>query len=147
VSRRISNSVVQSSCVQRQPTLRSPIFWDITSCSPLKVNRHFGGRYFLLLKGRRIRKTELATFFLLVHCLAYYLILKFEATYFPETSVDFQRATCRYIPEDATLHNHRNENLKSFTGFLNEILQHISQYFQSNSRIFSKNWPRLLTAT
>jgi hypothetical protein len=30
-----------------------------------------------------------------------------------ETSVDFQRTTRRYIPEDRTPHNHRSENLKS----------------------------------
>jgi hypothetical protein len=30
-----------------------------------------------------------------------------------ETSVDFERITRRYIPEDRTLHNHRCENLKS----------------------------------
>jgi hypothetical protein len=31
-----------------------------------------------------------------------------------ETSVDFQRTTQHYIPEDRTLHNHRWENLKSY---------------------------------
>jgi hypothetical protein len=31
-----------------------------------------------------------------------------------ETSVDFQRAARRYIPEDSTLYNHRCENLKSY---------------------------------
>jgi hypothetical protein len=36
-----------------------------------------------------------------------------EAICFSETSVDFQRTTQRYIPEDGTLHNHRSENLKS----------------------------------
>jgi hypothetical protein len=30
-----------------------------------------------------------------------------------ETSIDTQRTTRRYIPEDGTLHNHRCENLKS----------------------------------
>jgi hypothetical protein len=30
-----------------------------------------------------------------------------------ETTVEFQRTTRRYIPEDSTLHNHRCENLKS----------------------------------
>jgi hypothetical protein len=38
-----------------------------------------------------------------------------EAIYSSETSVDFQRTTRRYIPEDDTLHNHRYENLKSDT--------------------------------
>jgi hypothetical protein len=42
------------------------------------------------------------------------------------TSVDFQRTTGRYIPEDRTLHNHHRENIKFFSfvkntlfGFLN----------------------------
>jgi hypothetical protein len=37
-----------------------------------------------------------------------------EATCSSETSDLFQRTTWRYIPEDATLHNHRCENLKFF---------------------------------
>jgi hypothetical protein len=36
-----------------------------------------------------------------------------EAICSSETSVDTQRATRRYIPEDGTLHDHRCENLKS----------------------------------
>jgi hypothetical protein len=36
-----------------------------------------------------------------------------EATCSSETSVDFQRTTRRYIPEDGTRLNHRCENLKS----------------------------------
>jgi hypothetical protein len=37
-----------------------------------------------------------------------------EAIYSSETSVDIQRTTRRYVPEDSTLHNHRWENLKSY---------------------------------
>jgi hypothetical protein len=33
-----------------------------------------------------------------------------------DTSVDFQRTTRRYIPEDRHLHNHRCQNLKSYIG-------------------------------
>jgi hypothetical protein len=33
--------------------MRSTIFWDITPCSPLSVNRRFGGAYCLHLQGRR----------------------------------------------------------------------------------------------
>jgi hypothetical protein len=32
--------------------MKSTIFWDITLCSPLKVNRRFGGIYRLHLQGR-----------------------------------------------------------------------------------------------
>jgi hypothetical protein len=45
-----------------------------------------------------------------------------EAICSSETSVDFQRTTRRYIPEDSTLHNHRCENLKSYTGICRRIL-------------------------
>jgi hypothetical protein len=31
--------------------MESTIFWDITTCSPLKVNRRFGGTYRLHLQG------------------------------------------------------------------------------------------------
>jgi hypothetical protein len=34
---------------------------------------------------------------------------------FDETSVNFQLTTRRYIPDDGPLHNHRCENLRSYT--------------------------------
>jgi hypothetical protein len=37
-----------------------------------------------------------------------------EAICSSETSVDSQRTTLRYIPEDRTVRNHRCENLKSY---------------------------------
>jgi hypothetical protein len=49
--------------------------------------------------------------FTLVSCSAYSSTLKMEAMCSSETSVDFQRTTRRYIPEDSTLHNNRCENL------------------------------------
>jgi hypothetical protein len=33
--------------------MKSIIFWDMTPCSPLSVNRRFGGTYRLHLQGRR----------------------------------------------------------------------------------------------
>jgi hypothetical protein len=39
--------------------MNSTIFWDITPCSPLRVNRRFGGTYGLHLQSRAL----LATFF------------------------------------------------------------------------------------
>jgi hypothetical protein len=66
---------------------------DIMLCSPLKGNQSFG---------------EIT----LVSCLA--STLKMEAICSPETSVDFQWTTPRYIAGDRTLHNHCCENLKSY---------------------------------
>jgi hypothetical protein len=37
-----------------------------------------------------------------------------EAASSSEMSLDFQRTTRRYIPEDSTLHNHRCAYLKSY---------------------------------
>jgi hypothetical protein len=37
--------------------MKSAIFWDM-SCSPLKVNRRFGGKYDLYFKRRRIRQAR-----------------------------------------------------------------------------------------
>jgi hypothetical protein len=34
--------------------IKITIFWDITPCSPLNVNRRFGGTYRLQLQGQRI---------------------------------------------------------------------------------------------
>jgi hypothetical protein len=58
--------------------------WGITLCVPLK----FSSAWYLLHSG---------------FCMAYFSALKMEATYTPETSVDIQWTTRRYIPEDRTL--------------------------------------------
>jgi hypothetical protein len=79
--------------------MESSIFWDIKQCSPLIFNGRFGEICRLHLQDRRIKEArnehEAGS--------AYY-----------ETSVDFQRRTRRYIPENRILHNHRCENLKSY---------------------------------
>jgi hypothetical protein len=80
--------------------MKSSIFWDITPCSPLKVNKHFA---------------LLATCFNAGFLADYSSTLKMEAKYSSETSDDFQRTTRRYNSEDRTPHNHRCENLKSYT--------------------------------
>jgi hypothetical protein len=94
--------------------MKSSIFWDLTPCSPLKVNIGFGETCRLHLQNRRISRsgkgreskwqTELLppTFTLVSHS-AYSSILKTEATCSSETSLDFQRTTRRFIPEDRTL--------------------------------------------
>jgi hypothetical protein len=39
--------------IQTVGNVKSIIFWDMTSCSPLSFNRRFGGTYRLHLQGRR----------------------------------------------------------------------------------------------
>jgi hypothetical protein len=86
-------------------------------CSPLKVNRRFGGicRFHLQCltlkkKESRLLQAVLATYFSLIYCLAFSFTLKTEAICSSETYVNFQRTTRNYIPEDNALHNHRCEN-------------------------------------
>jgi hypothetical protein len=66
-----------------------------------------------------------------------------EAIYFYETSVDFQQTTRRYIPEDGTLHNHRFENLKSYTlciikaSRLIQFMKIILAYYDSDAKPYT----------
>jgi hypothetical protein len=82
--------------------MKSTIFWDMTSCRPLKVNWRFGGTYRLHLESG-ISRVGSPPAFPLVFCSAY-SPLKMEAICSSATSVDFQRARRRYIPEDRVLH-------------------------------------------
>jgi hypothetical protein len=75
--------------------IRNTVPWNITPCSPVKVNRRFGGTYRVHLQGWISR----ARYYLLS---GWYLARPIR--YSSETSVAFQRITRCYIPEDATLH-------------------------------------------
>jgi hypothetical protein len=80
--------------------MKRPLFWDITLCSTLSVNRRFRGTCRLHLQGRRVIQVGLwlPPAFMLVSCFDYSTTLKMEATRSPETSVEFQRTTRHYIP-------------------------------------------------
>jgi hypothetical protein len=65
-------SVIPSRCLELR-LFKSTIFWDIMPCSPLSVNRRFGGTYRLIFRGEKISSarnqredTGLATAFTLV---------------------------------------------------------------------------------
>jgi hypothetical protein len=79
--------------------MKSSVLWDIMPCSPFKVNRRFGGT----CRHHQLRRISLvlAPAFALVSCLA--STLKMKKTCSSETSVDFQRTTRCYIPEDGKL--------------------------------------------
>jgi hypothetical protein len=60
-----------------------------------------------------------------------------KATCSSETSVDFQRTTWRYVPEDKNLHYHRCENLKSDNQYFSQKKIYLPQ---NNSAAFMILW-------
>jgi hypothetical protein len=120
-------------------TLKRSIFWDITPCNPLEVNRRFGEIYCLHFQRWRINRTrhQHESRWQEVSCSAYSSILKMEAIYSSETSIDFQRTTWRYIPEDSIVHNHRCENLKSYDYYSSSLFSWDSYFF----RAYGYHWP------
>jgi hypothetical protein len=81
--------------------MKSITFWDITSCSPLSVNRRFGGTHRLHIQGRSNKFSKKPTCWFLSALIS--STLKMETICSSETSVDTQRTTRRYVPEDDTL--------------------------------------------
>jgi hypothetical protein len=77
--------------------MKSTIFWDITPCSPLSVNRRFAGTYRLHLHGQRNNFSKVwgshrdgyEHYYLLTPC---------------SRVVNFYRTTQHHIPEYITLH-------------------------------------------
>jgi hypothetical protein len=67
--------------------MKVSIFWDITPCSPLKVNGRFGGTCRLHIQGQRISQAGNQG------------EGRWQVELCSETSVGFQRNTLRYIPE------------------------------------------------
>jgi hypothetical protein len=206
--------------------IKSTIFWDITRCSLLKVNRRFGGAYRLHLRGRKSRTLSLTHQFPAQHTLillpvsfldqqnchiswphklvflspigslggrvrslavsfcstvsqrelssslpfpsdslhnpkfpvsrllcfppafmlvsfSAYSTLKMEMIRTSETSVDFQRSTRRYIPEESTLQLHkmirRNRDRKSGSTLTwGSFLLYVTLY-QETARTLQRN--------
>jgi hypothetical protein len=94
--------------------MKKSVLRDITPCSPLKMNRRYGGTYRLHLQNRRTSKAVFATCFMLVSFLAYSSILRMVATCTSEMSDDCQCTTLHYTLEDRTRHNDGCENLRSY---------------------------------
>jgi hypothetical protein len=72
--------------------MESSVFWNIRPCTPLKIDRHFGGTNRLHLNGRRM--LLYAGIFL-----GYFSTLKTQKTHSSEKSIDFLQTTGRNIPE------------------------------------------------
>jgi hypothetical protein len=83
--------------------MKNIIFWDITPCSPLSVNRCFGGTYRLHLQGRRNKFSKKAGGKQNILAELISSTPKMEAICSSETSVETQRTARRHIPEDDTL--------------------------------------------
>jgi hypothetical protein len=74
--------------------MKSSVFWDITSYSPLNVNRRFRGTMSLPSRSKRNSSMKQTT---------YFSTLKMEVIYLSETSVYYQQTRRYYIPESRTL--------------------------------------------
>jgi hypothetical protein len=90
-------------------------------------------------KNKPSQKVELCLppAFTLSSCSAYSPIVKMEATFSSETSVDIQRTTRRYIPEDRILHNHRCKNFKSYIFLLDMKIYWVQEFHLVFSFLFS----------
>jgi hypothetical protein len=113
---------------------KKPVWKQVANrvCSPLSVNRRFGETYRLPLQGRKNKLWKKPVWRQVANRICSPLIVNRNKSCLPahagfslslffrpwrcssETSVDTQRTTRLYIPEDGTLHNHRCENLKSY---------------------------------
>jgi hypothetical protein len=88
--------------------MKSIIFWNITSCSPVNGNQRFGGTY--RLAGGK------SPAFTLVYCSIYSSALKMEAICSSEMSFDIQCTPRRYIPENNTVARMRGDDYKTGIG-------------------------------
>jgi hypothetical protein len=70
--------------------MKSSVFCDITSCSPVKASRRFGRTHRIHFRGRKVG-VLLAAYFISVSCLAYSSSLKVEVIRSSETSAAFTR--------------------------------------------------------
>jgi hypothetical protein len=100
--------------LKRRLTL-APAFTQV-SCSIYFLNPEDGSD--MLLRNVGCRWHLLSRLFL---AQLIFSTLNMKATCFSETSVDTQRTTRRYIPEDGTLHIHRCENLKSYVAIFDRV--------------------------
>jgi hypothetical protein len=92
--RYISSKTLSSLCTHNVSHLNcSMSVWNATTNPRMKI----------IAKTSDSSMALLATWFILFSCLAYYSTFKMEVTCSAGTSVDFQRTTRRFIPEDGTL--------------------------------------------
>jgi hypothetical protein len=110
-------------CTWPDTNLKTSVFWDISLCSPLKVNRPFEVtcrpqlQCETINKAKKSRMKQVAWIALFATCLlpdsflAYSSTMKMEGKFASETSVVFHQYTRRYVPQDTTLHTHRYKHI------------------------------------
>jgi hypothetical protein len=125
--------------------LKNSKFCRITPCSHLKIKQHLEGTCRFHLQRRRISQewnqheiSLLVTCFILVSCLDYSSTLKMEATCSPETSVNCQRTTRCYIPEDRTLYNHSCDNPTSYMFLVSNLFCLFFSFEDANNILIVK---------
>jgi hypothetical protein len=117
--------------------LKSTVVLDVTPCSPVEVDRRFGGTYCLNLQGWTVSQARnqeqtgdkqmgLAAYLLPIFCLAHCSTLKMEATRSSKTSADFYRITRRCNPEGRTLHTHCLVTSTPTTSTFNHVISDMS---------------------
>jgi hypothetical protein len=135
--------------------MKNSILWDITPCSssqPLFPGEHIAS-IFRVHNNPSKKPPDLCLLPAWCWCFAWLSsTLNMEATCSSETTVDFQRTTRNYIPEDRILHNHRCEDLKSyllffllslfiscFPCFTHFLFSHLSKSINFSPRLSSWN--------
>jgi hypothetical protein len=98
-------------------SVNNSIMWDITTCSPLKVTRHFVGTCSLHLHGRKIIETRNLLCFATRFILASYLLIiwpwRWRRNISPNRLLAFN-GLHGFISQSIRLHNHRCEDLGSY---------------------------------
>jgi hypothetical protein len=81
--------------------MNTSVFWDITPCSPLKINRRFVRTRRLHLQRRRISRTSVK-------------VDEKQGSVPQKRVLILKELHGSYIPEDGALHKYRCQNLRSY---------------------------------
>jgi hypothetical protein len=111
----ILNKTVATKIKLTENMVKSSIFWYVTPCNPLQVNRCFGGMCRLHLQGKLCLPP--ASCWLLAWVI--FRIWRWRR-YVPLKDRPYlKQATRHHIPQDRTLYNHGCENLRSLENTTN----------------------------